>query len=805
MLRLPQRLEAAFHSHLNQKAADLLRRSIYGFMLLYFIVVAPVAILSGHQPGYVSWLWNSVLPIGLGILVAWGFARLGWMKRNVEASLCVGIYLCLCGTFFTSIKLGWTYFGAVARFETVYLLLVAFHFLRMPVRLMVISAMAAYVTGIGMALSGGIQPDWLASLLFYLVPLGLCTISGLMLEYGLRRDFLQTLCHRQEKFQLLHDMAAVSNDTSDVHAMLELSLGRICTNMGWIAGHAILIKPAEGERTAVRYVNREADLRWQQHLDTEPPTTMTSTLLGDVLRSGKPAWNIQSVRFQDMLDSTQVSGLAFPVLVNEEVVAVLEFMSTRHEAPDEHLLALMDQVCAQVARVFERRWQEQELRERALYDPLTGMPNRNYLFDQLRAAISRAKRNPDYRFAILFMDLDRFKWVNDSLGHVKGDRMLIEFSQRLLQEFRPNDMASRLGGDEFAVLLDDIRGEEDVLQAAARIHKHLETPMVLDGHEITAGVSIGIVLSGPQYSEAEELLRDADTAMYMAKHSGRSTHVIFAQHMRDEVVDRLRLVGELRRAIEDGQLALYYQPIVSLETGLVNSFEALVRWPHPTRGMIPPSQFIPLAEETGLIMPLTRWVMAEACRQLGEWQSQQRSGAPVGISINFGARYFADPAMPDDVRHMMEQHNVIPGSLRLEITETQIIENAGLCMENIHRLNEAGVRVYIDDFGTGYSSLNYLASFRVHALKIDRSFMEGLEQGGKEAIVVRAITSLSQHLGLDVIAEGVETPKQLRSLRELGCHYVQGFLFSPAVKVQDAEAMIGRQMLAPHEEQLLLA
>lgn len=805
MLRLPPRVERAFQLHFRRQAADVLRRSIYGFMLLYLSVVVPVGLLAAEQPHYRTWLAFAVFPIGVVLTLVWLTTLVKRLAGYVELVLGAGVFICLVGTIGSAMLLGNGYFGHVAAYETIYVLLVGFMLLRLPTRVVVGSALLAFAVAACAVFLAGLQPDWLNSLLYFLVPLAVCAIGGFMLEYAARRDFLQTLCHRQEKFQLLHDMAAVSNDTSDVHAMLEISLGRICSNMGWIAGHAILIKPAEGERTAVRYVNREADQRWQQHLETEPPTTMTSTLLGDVLRTGAPAWNIQTVRFQDMLDDTQVSGLAFPVKIDDDVVAVLEFMSTRHEAPDEHLRALMEQVCAQVARVFERRRQQQELRERALYDPLTGMPNRNYLFDQLRAAISRAKRNPGYRFAILFMDLDRFKWVNDSLGHVKGDRMLIEFSQRLLQEFRPNDMASRFGGDEFAVLLDDIRGEDDVLQAAHRIQKGLEKPMVLDGHEIPAAVSIGIVISGPQYDEPEEILRDADTAMYMAKHSGRGTHVVFAQHMREEVVDRLRLVGELRRAIEEGQLALYYQPIISLETGLVTSFEALVRWPHPTRGMISPGQFIPLAEETGLIMPLTRWVMTEACRQLGEWQKHQEGGIPVGISINFGARYFADAAMPDDVSALMEEYAVLPGSLRLEITETQIIENAGLCMENIHRLNESGVRVYIDDFGTGYSSLNYLASFRVHALKIDRSFMGGLEQGGKEAIVVRAITSLSQHLGLDVIAEGVETPLQLSALRELGCHYVQGFLFSPAVKVDEAEAMIGRQMLAPHEQQLSLA
>ncbi|HEX4869885.1 MAG TPA: EAL domain-containing protein [Moraxellaceae bacterium] len=800
LLSLAPRLEAAFRDYYRRKAATLLRYSVYGIMLLYLSVVLPVGMLSAGQPNMGFWVWNTVVPIGLILIGMWLSTFMADLAARIEKVLALAVAAATATTVYGAMKLGRDYFGQISAYETIFVLVVAFTLLRQRARVVALAA----VTGFGLAavaiVAQGLAPDWLNAMLYFLFPLTVCGVAGLMMEYGGRRDYLQTLCHRQEKYQLLYDMGAIGNETADVHAMLELSLGRICTNMGWIAGHAVLVKPAQGERTAVRYINRDADTRWRQHLETEPLPTMGSSLFQDVLRTGEPAWNIHRVRLEAMLTDTEVSGLAFPVIVNDELVAVLEFMSARHERPDEHLQALMSQVCAQVARVFERRRQQEELRKRALYDTLTGLPNRNYLFDQLRAAISRAQRNPDYRFCILFMDLDRFKWVNDSLGHVKGDRMLIEFSARLQQEFRPNDMVARLGGDEFAILVDDIDGEPDALRAAQRVQERMQKPMRLDGQEINAGVSIGIVLSGPQYQEPEELLRDADTAMYMAKHSGRGTQVVFAQHMREEVVDRLRMVAELRRAIEGNQLELYYQPIVSLATGVVSGFEALVRWPHPQRGMISPVQFIPLAEETGLIIPLTRWVMNEACRQLGLWQKQRARGVPLSVSVNLGARYFAEPAMPEEVSELIRKHDVLPGSLRLEITETQIIENAELCMQNIQRLDESEVRVYIDDFGTGYSSLNYLANFKVNALKIDRSFMEGLEAGGKEAIVVRAIASLSHHLGLNVIAEGVETDVQLSALRELGCHYVQGYLLSRPVEAGKAEGLIGRQMLEPGGE-----
>lgn len=803
LLRLPERLEEAFRAHYRRKSAIMLRYSIYGMMLLYLAVVLPVAMLSGGQSGLGFWLWNSVVPVGAILILMWSASFLRNLPRHVEGIMGLAVAGSVLTTVYGAMALGHSYFGQIIAYETIFVLVVAFTLLRLRARLVAASAVAGFVLATLATLWQGAQPDWLNAMLYFLFPLTICAVAGHMMEYSARRDFLQTLCHRQEKYQLLYDMAAIGNESSDVHSMLELSLGRICTNMGWIAGHAVLVKPAQGERTAVRYINREADLRWRQHLETEPLPTMGSSLFQDVLRTGEPAWNIQSVRLEEMLTDTQVSGIAFPVIVNDELVAVLEFMSARHEQPDDHLQALMQQVCAQVARVFERRRQQEELRKRALYDTLTGLPNRNYLFDQLRSAMSRAQRNPDYRFCVLFMDLDRFKWVNDSLGHVKGDRLLIEFSSRLQQEFRANDMVARLGGDEFAVLVDDIEGEADALQAAQRVQKRMLQPMRLDGQEINAGVSIGIVLSSNQYREPEEMLRDADTAMYMAKHSGRGTQVVFAQHMREEVVDRLRMVAELRRAIEANQLLLYYQPIVSLESGLVSGFEALVRWPHPQRGMISPVQFIPLAEETGLIIPLTRWVMNEACRQLGLWQ-KHAGGVPLSVSVNLGARYFAEPAMPGEVRDLILKHHVLPGTLRLEITETQIIENAELCMQNIQLLDDNEVHVYIDDFGTGYSSLNYLANFKVNALKIDRSFMEGLEAGGKEAIVVRAIASLSRHLGLNVIAEGVETDVQLIALRELGCHFVQGFLLSRPVEAIKAEALIGRQMLEPGGERMAL-
>lgn len=793
LLRLPAGLEAAFHSHFRTQAADVLRRSIYGLMLLYLSVVVPVALFSGEQEQRAYWLDLAVFPIGGVLLVVWASTLLRELSSYVEATLGAGVFACLCGTAYCAIQLGDNYFGQVAAYETIYVLVVAFTLLRMPTVLVLCSALSACAVVLTVADVNGLSPDWLDMLLYFLVPLLLCAVSGYMLEYAARRDFLQTLCHRQEKSQLLHDMAAMGNDGDDVHGVLEFVLARICTNMGWISGSGSLAFPEEGERALVRHVNRDAESCWAGYLEGGAPLQV-SALGREVLASGRPAWKIQSVHLQDMLDDTSASHLAFPVIVGDEAVAVLEFLSARHEEPDEHLLSLMEQVGQNLSRIFERRRKQRELRERALYDALTGLPNRAYFFDHLRAALARAQCNPHYHFCVLFLDLDRFKWVNDSLGHVNGDRLLIEFGHRVRQGLRPNDVVARLGGDEFAVLVDDIREEADAIRAAEDLQQRLQQPISIAGHDITAGSSIGIAMSARHYCQPEEMLRDADTAMYMAKQSRRGTYVFFTAHMREKAVDRLRLVGELRRAIDGDGLVLHYQPIVSLMTGRVDGFEALIRWHHPELGLVSPEDFIPIAEETGLIIPLTRWVIANACRQLGDWQ-RRVPHSPPGMSVNLCAQYFVEAGMPDEIHRTMSEHGVRQGSLRLEITETQLIDNTEQCMHNIHRLGESGVPVYIDDFGTGYSSLNYLASFRVNALKIDRSFMSGLEKGGKEAIVVRAIASLSQHLGLDVIAEGVETAAQLACLQELGCQYAQGFLLSKALPADRAFDLIGQQLL----------
>lgn len=795
LLRLPPALEAEFRRSFRERSATLLQRSVYGLIALYLLVVVPVALLSVGV-GQATWVRYAVMPIGIVLLMVWISTRVAALQRFVETTLGIGVFICLFGTIYGSNLLQNNFFGQVAAYETIYVLIVAFSVLRLPTRISIGGSLSAFALAFFLSLANSVQPSLLNSLLFFFVPLLICAINGYMLEYAARRDFVQTLCHSQEKTMLLQDMAAVGNDAGDVQSMLEFALARICTNMGWIVGHACLIDPEEGEREVIRHVAVDIDSRWFDHIEDAMPPSSLSGLVSKVLHLDRAAWNIESVHLPGAahLLPVKTTRLAFPVRIDIEIAAVLEFISPRHEQPDEHMLMLMDQVGQQLSRAIESRRLQQQAKKNALLDSLTGLPNRASLFQHLRIALSRAKRRDDYHFCVVFIDVDRFKWVNDSLGHASGDLLLQEMGRRLQGSVRPGDIVARLGGDEFAVLLDDVSSIAVATSTVNRLKQELDLPWHLANHDVDVGVSMGIAMYAPQHVEPEELLRDADTAMYRAKHQGRGGYVVFAEGMREQAMDRLKMLAELRRAIEGDQLRLHYQPIVSLDSGVVSGFEALVRWQHPELGMIAPDQFIPLAEETGLVMPLTQWVLREACRQLGIWQQLHPATTPFGVSVNLCAHYFAQADMPDQVQAIMQAAGVRRGSLRLEITETQIIENADVCMDNINRLDADDVRVYIDDFGTGYSSLNYLANFRVNALKIDRSFMTGLESGGKEAIVVRAITSLSRHLGLDVIAEGVETPAQLLCLQNLGCQYVQGYLMSQAVDAEAAGQLIGRQL-----------
>jgi diguanylate cyclase (GGDEF)-like protein/PAS domain S-box-containing protein len=444
--------------------------------------------------------------------------------------------------------------------------------------------------------------------------------------------------------------------------------------------------------------------------------------------------------------------------------------------------------------VTARKAAEEQIQHDALHDALTGLPNRTLFMDRLGGALVRARRRSDYPFAVLVLDLDRFKVVNDSLGHAAGDRLLVEMATRLQSSLRDGDTVSRLGGDEFACLLDDAGGAADAAIVANRILEALRVPFTLDGQEIYASASIGIALGSSECERAEDLLRDADTAMDQAKALGKSRHALFQPAMRGRALAELSLESDLRRALERRELRLHFQPVVSLGTGRLAGFEALLRWQHPVRGLIAPGEFIPLAEATGLIIPMGLWVLRTACRQMETWQSLTSGTPPLWVSVNLSGKQLVESRLAEHVENILRDARLDPPSLSLEITESVLIENADVARAVLERLRELGVRVQIDDFGTGFSSLGYLRRLPADGLKVDRSFIGRIAE---DIEIVRAIVGLGRSLNLDVVAEGVETADQLDRARDLGCAYAQGFFLCRPLERHAAEAFIRKSQDEP--------
>ena len=440
--------------------------------------------------------------------------------------------------------------------------------------------------------------------------------------------------------------------------------------------------------------------------------------------------------------------------------------------------------------VSERKSNEEQMIYDALHDTLTSIPNRTLLLDRIRQSLVRRKRYPKTSFAIIFIDLDRFRLVNESLGHIHGDELLQLISARLKETIPIGDTVARLGGDEFSVLLQDIESVRDVEAIAKDIQNSFSKPFFLGDKEVFASASMGIAHSDNNYKTPEEILRDSELAMYRAKRDGKSQSIVFQPQFRQSSLSPIDLDTDLRRALDRDEMELHYQPIISMRDRTISGFEALLRWSHRSRGVISPNEFIPLAEETGLIYDLGQWVLGKACKQIAAWNKSKKKEDQLEISINLSSRQFSDPNLVEGIVENIEKSGFDAEFLKIEITESALMQNAQRSVSMLNQLKDLNIKVCVDDFGTGYSSLSYLHTFPIDTLKIDRSFVHDMSRNFRNMEIIRTIIMLAHNLKLDVIAEGVETGEQDAQLSALGCQFAQGFYFSRPINSSDAALLI---------------
>lgn len=455
----------------------------------------------------------------------------------------------------------------------------------------------------------------------------------------------------------------------------------------------------------------------------------------------------------------------------------------KHVGELKHYISELEQSSEELSKSHER------FRHAAYHDALTGLPNRNYFIDTLRELLDQSRESSKCDFAVLIIDLRNFKTINDSLGHTLGDHLIKNVARRLANMVRDRDMAARFGGDKFGVILKDLAGDDEATTFAQRINKRIAESYTLDGRHVFTNAKIGIAYGNANYTEAEDILRDADIAMYYAKEN-LDDCVIFDRNMHVRAVTRLQLETDLRFAVERDEFELYYQPIVGLRNANLVGFEALVRWNHPKRGLVPPDEFIPICENTGLIVPMTVNILRSACNQVAKWQKALQTNDPLSVAVNLSGKHFAHQDLVDQIREVLNTSGINPLSLKLELTESAVMENAESAILMLKQIKETGVQISIDDFGTGYSSLSYLHRFPIDLLKIDRSFVSAMETNVENSEIVRTVVALAKSLNLKVVAEGIETLHQFHQLRILGCDYGQGYLFSKPMPVADIELMI---------------
>ena len=612
----------------------------------------------------------------------------------------------------------------------------------------------------------------------------------------------RALYDKQQELVLLEAVVSASNESSTIENALQGAVDAVCAHTSWPVGHAYVREPASGDLVPSTSWHIESDQFAAFRSATERTTFSTGIgLPGRVLASGEAAW-ITDIGTDPGFRRQRLGvrgAFAFPVHADGEMRAVLEFFTPSPVAPDPALLEVMGQIGRQLGRVVERIRAQEQIAHQATHDGLTGLANRLLFRDRLELALARAERHGSFA-ALLFIDLDRFKDVNDALGHGAGDQLLRSVSDRLLTALRARDSVARFGdeeptlarfgGDEFVVLCEDLGSEDGAVRVAERVQRALVEPFVLERKDYVVTASIGIVLASGADRNVEGLLGDADIAMYRAKERGPGNWEMFDITLRDRALERVATERALRLALDAGELRLHYQPIVSLDGGAISSVEALVRWQHPVRGLLPPGEFIRLAEESTLILQIGAWTLTEACEQAARWRARFGDAAPLPVSVNVSARQLGQPELPAIVRQVLADTGVSAADLALEITETALIEDSSVPAASLRELSALGVKIMLDDFGTGYSSLSHLQRFPIDALKIDRSFVMHLGTGDDNRAIVRAITAMASALGLQVVAEGVETADQAAEAQALGCDWAQGYHFARPAPAAEIEPLI---------------
>ncbi len=635
---------------------------------------------------------------------------------------------------------------------------------------------------------------------------------------GIAERGMRALYDKQRQLELLEKVAAAANESTSLNEAIRTTLVQVCEYTGWQVGNSFLAEMGSDQSYQListgtwHAVNKDHDYAYD--LVTRWKTFDAGQgLPGRALSTKAPVWIVDVVSDNNFprAELARKAGLkaafAFPVMAGAHVAAVLEFFSDKAHPEDPVLLSLMGQIGTQLGRVVDRKRSQDQLVHNALHDSLTGLPNRALFLERLTSVIARKRRRPETKYGVLFMDLDHFKFVNDSLGHLAGDALIIGFGRRIADALRWKESddgpggsqfastLARLGGDEFVILVEDIKHGGDVVAVADMIQQLLTQPFMIEGQELFASASVGVIADPAVDVNADDVLRNADLALYRAKALGKSQHALYDESMHQEAMKRLKLESELRLALRKNEFIVYYQPIVDLPDMEVVGFEALVRWNRNGEEIVGPAEFIEVAEDTGIILPLGLWVLETACRAF-QGLAEEPGRQQQYVSVNLSARQFAQADLVIQIANIIKKTGLAPQRLRLEITESVAMVDADRARRVLEELRAIGVKLAIDDFGTGYSSLSCLQDYPLEILKIDRSFVNRMRQGDDGLQMVQTIINLARSLRMKVVAEGVESPDELALLKSMGCDLGQGYLFSKPVP----ENVMRQLAAAPRQE-----